>query len=522
MPLDLKDFDEEEERGRSLAQRGLAAHRRLTTADIANLGSLPHRIGVILYRYMILLLEGAQRTELTRRAAALTYTTILSIFPLLAIVSFIVSFYYDEQKEDEFISWIVDHYIPTIESEALVFPQTEESQHIIDRSQEIQQNFIEMFSSVSSAFRESTAGFGVFGFIGLLVTCGILYWSIESVVNLTWRSSHAIRWTNTLTNFFTVLFFAPIILGLSVAGSGLAFSILSVEEKNTPAMVDSNGSAETTAVEGTAQGTYSPPAPSEEPNLLTQFFRWMAKTLGVTSTLIPILINAIILSVAFSFIPRTRVLFRYAFLGAMVSAVLWELARYQFISYIYLSSINRTLTDVLGISVIFLIWLYITWLILLLGILVSYTAQNYDALWVEKMTGQQLLIDGRMLVALMLVLAAKFESRGGGGLTETELRKRLGLNQSDFQAAIEHLIRAGQVSVLEDRAYQVAHPPEETPIREILALGYNLEQLPISLRSRGNLPSVMATVQRRSLEVFGDQSLLDLLKEQDAAKASEA
>lgn len=522
MPLDLKDFEEEEGRNRSLAQRGLAAHRRLTTADLSNLGSLPRRIGVMFYRYLILLLEGIQRTELTRRAAALTYTTILSIFPLLAIISFIVSFYYDEQKEDEFIAWIVDHYIPTIESEALVFPQTEESQNIIVRSQEIQQNFVDLFTTVSSAFRDSTAGFGVFGFIGLLVTCGILYWSIESVVNLTWRSSHAIRWTNTLTNFFTVLFFAPIILGLSVAGSGLAFSILSVADPAHDVEMVEETSGETAELNGTASGTYEPPAPARSPSLLTELFRWLARTLGVTSTLIPIMINAIILSVAFCFIPRTRVLFHYAFIGALVSAVLWEIARYQFISYIYLSTINRTLTDVLGISVIFLIWLYITWLILLLGILVSYTAQNFEALWVEKITGQQLLIDGRILVALMLVLAAKFESRGGGGLTETELRKRLGLNQSDFHGAIEHLIRAGQISVLEDRAYQVAHPPEETTAREILALGCNLEQLPVSLRSKGKLPAVMAAVQKQSLEVFGDRTLLDLLGEQDAPEGAEA
>lgn len=546
--------------------RALAYQSRMKTLELAE-APPGERFLARVYRFVVLLIQEITRIELPRRAAALTYTTILSIFPVLALVTSTASLFYTEEKQQEAMGWIQNQFLPAMEiEESLTYPPTQEQAEAIEK-QRVQRDRVEqLFNKASSAFRDSAASVGVFGFIGLLITCGILYMSIEQVVNFTWRSLGVGTWGQTLTNFITILVIVPILLGVSVAGTGFAVALLS---KNTPpevvAALDPN--AEPAADNQDGQTGGEPPAPAEAANgaaeprqpatgqpegppaqaqasaptggevpagqrempsmsqaprfkggnealMSSGFFyhvRKITSNFGFIIPYIPVVVNALVLALAFTFIPRVRVRWYYALMGGFIGSALWEIARYMFFSYMYSSMVNRTLTDILGITVIFLIWIYISWIILLFANLITYMAQNFDLLWAEKLTGEQIMLDGRLLVAMLVLLADKFDRRGGG-FTEMELRQRLGLDAGQFDQIMDRLIAAGLVSKLEKRCYQIAKPPDHIPLSEVLAMGCDLRTLPIGRAKRSGAARVLEAMQRATLEVPHGRTLQDLLR----------
>ncbi len=516
-----KDFDRHQSDSSGLSTRAIALHRRMKSTDLASLRRPWQRILVLLYRFAILLIEGIDRTEMARRAAALTYTTILSIFPLLALISFTASAFYTEDREAEYTTWIQERLIPAT-PELAEADMTEEEAAALAAQRQFGEDVQRIFTRASDTFRQSAAGVGVFGVIGLLITCGLLYYSIDSTVNLTWRSSEKQWWTRTLTNFITVLFFAPLIIGLSITGTGTAVALVGGTPPNggntsrpAPVYTDDRPAAETAPVaadQATSPGLVMARTPPAEGPGLFSWLREHLANLKVFLISLNVVVNGLVLALAYSFIPRTSVNFLHALIGALVASILWEVARYVFFTYVYLSFINRTLTDILGVSVIFLLWIYITWVILLLGNLLVYTMQNYQFLWEEKKLGESMRLDARLVVAVMLILAAKFMGRGGG-LTERDLRRRTGLGQEEFRSMMAMLVQRGYVTELEDEAFQIGRPPGAIRLREIMQLGCDLSELPVVRRSRGRLADVLARFQKRSLDQAGDLSLDDLLRD---------
>lgn len=467
------------------------------------------RYGAFVYRFILLVLDGISRTELTRRAAALTYTTILSIFPLLAVVSSSASFFYTPEKEAEFMGWIENQLLPSLEGDANPETMTAREKQMFEQQQAMSNNVRTLFANVSNKFRESAAGVGVFGFIGLLVTCGLLYYSIESVVNLTWQTGHRGRWTQTLTNFITVLVLAPIIIGLSITSSTVALMLLEPEEKPMESVPAMTALTETAPVD---TGTDAAPAAAvKKPSRTLQRIRSITTNFGFIVPYISMILNAIILALAYSFLPKTKVYFRYALIGGLLASVLWQGARVLFVYYVFMSSVNRTLADALGVSVIFLIWIYITWTILLLGNVIVYTSQRFETLWAEKKTGEQMLLDGRLMLAAMVLLARRFE-RKGGGYTDDELQLRLGLRDDQLRQLIARLVGGGMIVPIEGGGYQVAHPLDRIRVGEILELGCDLRTLPAARRGKSPLRGVFEWLQDRTIILAGEATLLDLLK----------
>ncbi len=91
---------------------------------------------------------------------------------------------------------------------------------------------------------------------------------------------------------------------------------------------------------------------------------------------LPYLITFLIFFMLNWALPATHVKGRYAALGALVTTVLFELAKYGFTRYLSLVPTYRLLYGALASVPIFLLWLYICWLIILLGAIVTAVAQK--------------------------------------------------------------------------------------------------------------------------------------------------
>ena len=515
---DDEQFSHDQVRKPNLQTKVVAFHSRMTQCEEQQLKDWKHFWSVRAYRYAMLLIDGFKRTELTRRAAALTYTTILSIFPLLAVLTSVVSIFYTEAKRAELTSVIERTLLPSTNQ---VLNQdrsrlTPTERQLLDQQKQFADGIRKMFNDVSDKFRDSAGGVGIFGFIGVLVTAGLLYHSIESVVNQTWQTG-AGRWTDTVRNFVLVLLFAPIVIGLSMTASTMAATLFGQQEvppEEASAQVDQPAGVK--AADGTTTGTTTaatvarPRVPIEpsKPSFLDKVRKFTSQFSFVIKVM-PLILNILILSLAYSFLPNAKVSFKAAITGGIVAAGLWELARYLFFFYVYMSSANRTLADALGLSVIFLIWVYITWMILLLGNLVVYVTHNYRSLWAERRGGGEMMLDGRLLVATMLLIARRFRNHAPG-YTETDIRERLSLRKEEFEQIISRLKKAGFVVRLESGSFALGQPAEDIRVADVLAMGCNLTTLPVVQRI-GPVASTLGRLQDETIQAAGDRRLSDLL-----------
>jgi membrane protein len=90
----------------------------------------------------------------------------------------------------------------------------------------------------------------------------------------------------------------------------------------------------------------------------------------------PFIITLFVMVMLNILLPRAKVLFKSALFGGIFSAVLWEFSKNYFYLYVMRMTTVTSFYGSLAIVPVFLIWMYLTWTIILLGAELTYTFQN--------------------------------------------------------------------------------------------------------------------------------------------------
>lgn len=182
----------------------------------------------------------------------------------------------------------------------------------------------------------------------------------------------------------------------------------------------------------------------------------------------------ILLFLVYALMPNTRVSVRAAAIGASVSAVLWELAKYGF--QIYLSeAVPYSLYGSLGLIPLFLFWIYLTWLVVLFGLILTYTLQKLgghlpDQFEPEEPAG----IDGDpdWMLPIMCEVGNSFDK--GSVLDHQTLASQIGLTTRTVDELVTHLLDANllrQVTRPDTHpGLTLARPADKIALVEILDL----------------------------------------------------
>ena len=228
-------------------------------------------------------------------AASLSYTSLLSMVPLLAVMFGVASaFPVFQQWSDRLQSFIFDNFLPA--------------------SGEQVQEYLEVFLA-------SVSQLTLPGMLVLILTALLLMVRIERAFNLIWRVPTARSIRNRVVMYWAVLTLGPLALGAAIALSAQPVF-------DTMAMgVDSSSFARSFGV-------------------LT--LTWAAFTL------------------MFLLVPNRRVPVINALIGAFVSALLFGIAKKAFVAYVANASFN-VIYGTLAAIPIFLFWLYLVWIVVLLG-----------------------------------------------------------------------------------------------------------------------------------------------------------
>ena len=157
--------------------------------------SLPAKVCRQLLKFAYLLNEEVKRDFCLMRATSLTYTTLLAIFPMIAVMSLFVPVFFGgtEEMEIEVISYV----------ESIILP---------DAGQEIEQSIRGYFD----LFRKNSKAVGVFGIMGLMISALLLFITVEKAFNDIWRSRQRRSLISLFSRFTTLLVFVPILIGGSI------------------------------------------------------------------------------------------------------------------------------------------------------------------------------------------------------------------------------------------------------------------------------------------------------------------
>lgn len=97
---------------------------------------------------------------------------------------------------------------------------------------------------------------------------------------------------------------------------------------------------------------------------------------------LPHLITWFIFTMLNWILPSAQVKFRHALIGGLLTTIVFELAKYGFSFYLTHFNTYRLIYGALATLPLFLIWLYVSWLIILLGALVTHlVAKGISPQW---------------------------------------------------------------------------------------------------------------------------------------------
>lgn len=275
------------------------------------------------------------------RAAAISYSTVLSLVPLLAVgLMFIAYFGQLEEFEANVQSRVIEFVFP-FSSEALPAsparppaggaPQAASPFHfpdelVLDATSEAAREVREhtqnrLAGVINNYLREFVANarnLGLFGGLFFIVFAMMLVVAVEEAFNAVWRSARR-TWYSRVLNYWAMLSLAPVFL--------MASLVL------------------------TSRVTAESPA-------------WV-------TVVLPVVVSFLGFWILFMVMPAARVAVWAAALGALVTTLLWELAKHAFAWYMARYTGLQNIYGSLFVVPIVLTWVYYTWLVVLFGVEVS-------------------------------------------------------------------------------------------------------------------------------------------------------
>lgn len=143
---------------------------------------------------------------------------------------------------------------------------------------------------------------------------------------------------------------------------------------------------------------------------------------------VPFLMTTIALVLLYILVPNCHVPVRYAVIGAIGAAVLFESAKYGFAYYVTTVPTYGAIYGALAVLPIFLVWIYVSWIIVLLGAQLTYSLSTFQPVFP--------LVDRDWdLVDVCLLLHHLWRvQRGGAGQTLEQLR------ELEPELAPEHIV----------------------------------------------------------------------------------
>ena len=187
--------------------------------------------------------------------------------------------------------------------------------------------------------------------------------------------------------------------------------------------------------------------------------------------LLPVLLVSLAVFFMYLFIPNTRVEVKKCLVGALFAGVLWHLIQKGFIVFqVGMSNYNAIYGSFAQLP-LFLIWLFVSWIIILLGAEVSFClGHSYSVRQEKQIRDYALASRERMALGIMILLSRKF-IQGAGVLAFQDMVRDLQAPVRLIRQTLEGLIQLEYVVPVCGRDQEsvcLAAPPEDCRLVDFL------------------------------------------------------
>jgi membrane protein len=351
-------------------------------ADLRSGKRLLYRLGRIAYCTV----RGFFEHRLTVRAAALTYYSVLSVVPFLAFAFAVLK---GLGAYGVFLDGTLRPYLrETFGGSPALLDAIERILHFVERT--------------------DLSRLGALGVLLLVYTSVSLLSSVEDALNEIWGAPGQRPFLRQLTNYVTLLVTTPLLV-LTAA-------------------------------------TFATAAQSSRAMSFLRDTLALGPVIDVLLRFTSVVVVGIALFACYVILPNVRTRLSSALIGASVSAVLWQGALVLHVRFQVGVASYSALYSVLSAVPIFLVWTYVSWIVVLVGAQVAASHQNDRAVRQQfyAQRADQALREALAVVAAAYI-ARDFVSGDPGG-ARTALAELAELNevpQSTIQEILDALVQAG-------------------------------------------------------------------------------
>ncbi|MBV8118838.1 MAG: YihY family inner membrane protein [Alphaproteobacteria bacterium] len=336
-------------------------------------------------------------------SGALSYAALVSLVPLAVIALGTLSVMpIFSQLHDQILAFVFKYFVPSIGEQAGWW-----------------------FRAFADSATQTTA----IGVVGIAATGVMLLATVEDQLNLIWRVTAPRPWSQRVLAYWALITLGPLLLGLSLS--------LSTYFEIAARRVGFGQEAVLWIESG-----------------------WLH---GIART-IPALLEFVVLTLVYWLIPNCAVRWRDAATGAVVAVAAVEMLKIGFAIYIGAASYYETVYGALAAIPIFLLWMYISWMAVLLGAEVAAALP----LWrIDESVGKFSGGGVRLGLSLALLAALARAQRSGAVLTTQALATELGVATTVVDDHLAPLASAGFAAHTQAGHWVLAWNPENATLRDL-------------------------------------------------------
>ncbi len=411
------------------------------------------RIFIYLFRVVYLVIEGLTRNKCAVWTTSLSYTTLLSLVPLLAVMFYIFQIFGGVETITG--SRLFEDYV---------------LKNLTVGAGEQVTLYLKAFSK-----KIHMGALGGAGIVFLILTVVSLVTTIEKAFNNIWGVQKVRPLFVRISTYWSIVTIGPLLVALSLS--------LTTTFKHDVLLKK------------------------------IAHIQWLNETVIF---ILPFILSSLALFLLYLFMPNTKVKIRSALIGGIIAGCLWEGSKGLFTySTIHILSYNKVYGTMAAFPV-FLVWLYITWLIVLVGAEIAFADQHVKSYGKEKkVEGIHFAFKEYLALHLMRYLGKRFhDSKAPVSVeqvsTDMDMPVRL------VSEVTYYLSEAGLLKEVspEQETYQVAKPLEKITIQDVLnALRKRGVALEIARSEESSyLKSFMERLEKEVSQMTSSTNFLDIVK----------
>ncbi|MFT4940045.1 MAG: membrane protein [Paraglaciecola sp.] len=402
-------------------------------------------------RIMYAVTRDLMNGQISLHAMSLVYTTILSVVPLLAL-SFSVLKAFNVQ--DKFTPMLYSFFEPMGE-----------------KGLEIHQQILSFVSNMKVGV------LGIVGFVLLFYTAVSLVQKIERAFNTIWLAPQLRSIGDRFSQYLSVILVGPVLVVAAVSVTA-----------------------------STMNSTFIKSLAAIEP---------FGSLIILLTKLMPFLMIIMAFTFFYAMMPNTKVKFTSALWGGVVGGSAWQASSLIFTAFVVNSTKYDAIYSGFAVGILLLIWLYMNWLILLLGSSIAFYHQHGNNITRNSEFESSPVLLEKVGLEVMIHIGTCFEERIGP-ISQTELEQRKFVPPILTRQIINKLLKAGLVVVAGDDADQLVpgRSTDQITAADILnALRHDHSHLSSKLSFSPSLDHLSENYQKNIDTQFSHLSLRDLINQ---------